>query len=93
MGYLTKKNINFSKNFVNAGALASINSDTEQIAQSASDLVEQFFDSGARFKNRVNHPENFNININRQVFRALDQIVPDTSTLKQSMLDDAGESR
>ncbi|NOQ87634.1 MAG: hypothetical protein GQ550_01815 [Gammaproteobacteria bacterium] len=84
--------IAFSKNFVNAGALASINSDTEQIAQSASHIVEQFFDSGERFINPVNHPETFNINLNRQVFRALDQIVPDTNKLKQSMQDDSGKS-
>ncbi|MBE9560945.1 MAG: hypothetical protein IMF15_09160 [Proteobacteria bacterium] len=85
--------IAFSKNFVNAGALASINSDKEQIAQSASDLVEQYFNSGQRFTKPVNHPEAFNININRQVFRALDKIVPETDKLKQSMLDDSGNLR
>ena len=84
--------IAFSKNFVNAGALASINSDKEQIAQSASNLVEQYFDSGQRFTKPVNHPEAFNININRQVFRALDKIVPEKDKLKQSMLDDSGNS-
>jgi len=84
--------IAFSKNFVNAGALASINSNTAQIAQSAVILIEQFFDSGERFKETVNHPADFDININRQVFRALDQIVPDTDKLKHSMLNDSGKS-
>lgn len=84
--------IAFSKNFVNAGALASINSDKEQIARSASNLVEQYFDSDQRFTRPVNYPESFNININRQVFRALDKIAPETHKLKQSMLDDTGNS-
>ena len=84
--------IAFSKNFVNAGALASINSDKKQIARSASNLVEQYFDSDQRFTRPVNYPEAFNININRQVFRALDKFAPETHKLKQSMLDDTGNS-
>jgi len=85
--------IAFSKNFVNAGALASISSNTAQIAQSAVILIEQFFDSGERFTKVINHPADFDISINRQVFRALDQIVPDTDELKRSMLNDSGRSQ
>ena len=77
--------IAFSKNFVNAGALASVHSNTEQIAQSASKLVEQYFDTGSRFINSINHPNAFDININRQVFRALDLSIPDMDKLKQSL--------
>lgn len=77
--------IAFSKNFVNAGALASIHSNTEQIAQSASKLVEQYFDSGKRFIKAINYPDAFDININRQVFRALDLSAPDIDELKQAL--------
>ena len=77
--------IAFSKNFVDAGALASIYSNTEQIAQSASKLIEQYFDSDKRFIKQINFPDAFDININRQVFRALDLSIPDINNLKQSL--------
>jgi len=83
--------IAFSKNFVNAGALASIHSNTEQIAQSASKLIDQYFDSGTRFIRSINHPDAFDININRQVFRALDLSIPDMDKLKQSLQDNCVE--
>ena len=75
--------IAFSENFVTAGALAAISSSTEQISNSASDLVEQYFKSGQMFKNSVNYPQAFDISINRQVFRALDLSIPDLDELKQ----------
>jgi len=77
--------IAFSKNFVNAGALAAIHSDTEQIAQSASNIVNQYFEAGAHFKKSVNYPDDFDININKQVFRALDLPAPDITSLKKSL--------
>ena len=77
--------IAFSESFVNAGALASIFSSTEQISNSASDLVEQYFKSGQKFKKSVNYPQAFDISINRQVFRALDLSIPDLDDLKQTL--------
>ncbi len=77
--------IAFSKNFVNAGALASIHSDTRQIASSASKIIEQYFDAGSRFKIFVNYPEQFDTNINKQVFRALDIPLPDIEILDKSL--------
>jgi hypothetical protein len=77
--------IAFSESFVTAGALASIFSDTEQISNSASELVEQYFKSGQKFKRSVNYPQAFNISINRQVFRALDLSIPDLDELKQTL--------
>ena len=77
--------IAFSKNFTDAGALASIYSSTEQIAQSASNLVEQYFKSGQQFKKSVNYPQAFDVCINRQVFRALDLSIPDLDELKQTI--------
>ena len=77
--------IAFSKNFADAGALASIYSSTEQIAQSASNLVGQYFKSGQRFKKSVNYPQAFDISINRQVFKALDLSIPDLDELKQTL--------
>ncbi len=88
--------IAFSKNFVNAGALAALHSNTDQIAQSASHIVKQYFDAGSHFKQQVNHPENFDISINRQVFRALDLKAPDIKKIKNSLQhkaqDEAGKS-
>jgi ABC-type uncharacterized transport system substrate-binding protein len=77
--------IAFSENFVNAGALAAIFSSTEQISNSASDLVEQYFKSGQKFKKSVNYPQEFDIKINRQVFRALDLSIPDLDDLKHDL--------
>ena len=83
--------IAFSNNFVNAGALASINSSTEQIADSASKLIEQFFDSDMTFKKPANYPDEFDISINRQVFWALDLTIPDIDSIKSSLQNNAGE--
>ena len=77
--------IAFSKNFADAGALASIYSSTDQIAQSAGNLIGQYFESGQRFKKSVNYPQAFDISINRQVFRALDLSIPDIDKLKQTL--------
>jgi putative ABC transport system substrate-binding protein len=77
--------IAFSKNFVNAGALASIHSNTQQIAQSASALIDQYINLGHQFKNPVNYPEAYDISINKQVFRALDLAIPDLDILKQAL--------
>lgn len=77
--------IAFSKNFVNAGALASIYSNIEQVAQSASKLVEQYYESGRQFEKLENHPRSFDISINRQVFRALEITSPDINNLKQTL--------
>jgi putative ABC transport system substrate-binding protein len=82
--------IAFSNNFVNAGALASINSSTEQIADSASKLIEQFFDSDMTFERSTNYPDEFDISINRQVFWALDLIIPDINKIKPSLQNNAG---
>lgn len=77
--------IAFSKNFVNAGALASIHSNTEQVALSASKLIEQYFESDLQFVNTINYPDTFDVNVNRQVFKALDLPIPDMDRLKQSL--------
>lgn len=74
--------IGFSKNFADAGAIVSINSTTEQIAKSALKLIEQYFESDNQFTNQINHPIEFDININRQVCRALNIPVPDINNLK-----------
>lgn len=78
--------IAFSKNFVNAGALASIYSDSGQIALSASELIRRYFDSGNKFATQINHPQTFDININKQVFRALELPTPDTEQLKRRLV-------
>ena len=75
--------IAFSRNFVSAGALASIHSNIEQVAQSASSLIQQYFETGQQFINTVNYPQTFEISINRQVFRALNLTSPDIDKLRQ----------
>lgn len=75
--------IAFSQNFVNAGALAAIYSDTGQIADSAAALVDQYLATGGNFKKQVNYPGRFNIDINNQVFRALDLEIPDIPEIKR----------
>ena len=76
--------IAFSKNFVNAGALAAIYSDTEKIALSASKLIEQHFYSAKPLES-INYPDEFDIDINKQVFRALDIPIPDIDTIKMTL--------
>ena len=77
--------IAFSRNFVNAGALASIHSSAEQIAQSANTIIEQYFKQNRQFTESVNYPVLYDISINKQVFRALDLSIPDIEKLKQDI--------
>jgi hypothetical protein len=77
--------IAFSKNFVDAGALASIYSTTEQITQSAATLVTQFFNESRKFKKQINYPELYELSFNRQVYRALDLRMPDPLEVKQAL--------
>lgn len=77
--------IAFSRNFVNAGALASIHSSVEQVALSASLLIERYYELDRRFEKTINHPQLFDISINKQVFRALDLSPPDIDQLKQKL--------
>ncbi|MCK5396090.1 MAG: hypothetical protein KAJ32_08865 [Gammaproteobacteria bacterium] len=89
--------IGFSKNFVNAGALAAIQSDAEQIADSAISIIEKYYKQENNFRKKINHPRLFDISINKQVFRALNLPLPDIEKLKQSLsrknLDKPGELR
>ena len=78
--------IAFSKNFVNAGALASIHSNVEQIAQSTAQIIEQYFKLDKHFGRAINYPQLFDISFNRQVFRALDLPLPEDDSLKQTLL-------
>lgn len=77
--------IAFSRNFVNAGALASIHSSVEQVAESASLLIERYYELDRRFEKAINHPQLFDISINKQVFRALDLSPPNIDELKQTL--------
>ncbi|HHJ35352.1 MAG TPA: hypothetical protein ENJ87_06270 [Gammaproteobacteria bacterium] len=89
--------IAFSKNFVSAGALASIYSSPEQIAETASDIIIQYFKNGQQFSDSINYPQDFDISINRQVFRALHLVIPDTIRLKKILYsrkkNNAGETQ
>lgn len=80
--------IAFSENFVNAGALAAISSNSEQIADTASKLVEYYFSHNHRFKSAVNYPEDFEISVNLQVFKALQIPLPDVDRIKQQLSSD-----
>jgi len=75
--------IAFSKNFVNAGALASIHSNTDQIAKSAGTLIEQYITNDHKFIKSVNYPQLFEMEINRQVFRALNLDIPDIDEIRR----------
>ena len=74
--------IAFSKAFSTSGALASIHSSAEQIAVSASILINKYFKQGKKFDQSANYPDKFDISINRQVFRALEIRAPDISELE-----------
>jgi len=75
--------IAFSRNFVNAGALASIYSNPEQISKSATTLVLNYFKNKMTFERAEYYPLEFEISINRQVFMALDISIPNSSQLEQ----------
>ncbi len=74
--------IGFSRNFVNAGALAAIYSKPGSIAKSAVTIIKKFLHKKYPYRNKIHYPDDFNISINKQVFRALDIDIPDTSDLK-----------
>lgn len=94
---LRKPIIGFSSNFVNAGALASLQSNVDQIVEAIGKLVNQYQDKGGQFAKQANYPSSFDISINRQVFMALDLSIPDTGKIKQSLMqqtaDAPGESK
>jgi len=77
--------IGFSNNFVKAGALASIHSNPEQITSSIYNLIKQYYENNNHFKKTINYPEEFDISINKQVFRALNLTIPDIEILKKSL--------
>ena len=83
--------IGFSKNFVNAGALAAVYSNTDQIANSANNLIDNYYKQNKNFKQKTNHPENFDISINRQVFRALNLATPDIKNIKRILIEKAAK--
>jgi putative ABC transport system substrate-binding protein len=78
--------IGFSKNFVNAGALAAVHSTADQIANNANKLIDEYYKQNKKFKQQINHPENFNVSTNRQVFRALNLPIPDIEKLKKTLI-------
>lgn len=77
--------IAFSRNFVNAGALAAIHSSIDHLALSTSNLIRQFFDAGNSFEKAVNYPQSFDVSINKQVFWALDLPLPDVNVVTESI--------
>ena len=79
--------IAFSKNFVSAGALAAIYSNTQQISDSSSKLVELFFEHGRQFEKLINYPRQFSIRVNKQVFTALDIALPELDIIQQNLID------
>ncbi|MCK4833160.1 MAG: hypothetical protein KAT12_00245 [Gammaproteobacteria bacterium] len=84
--------IAFSRNFTNAGALASIHSSKEQIAHSASIIIDQYFNKGNHFSTSIHHPELFDVSINRQVSRALNLSLPNAEDIKQALKNEHPES-
>ena len=82
--------IGFSKSFSKAGALASIYSTPTQIAETATSIIGKYITSGNRFSQKENYPDDFEISINRQVFRALDMDPPDIEQLKDEIEASAG---
>ena len=82
---LRKPVIGFSKSFSKAGALASIYSTPTQIAETATSIISDYLTSGNRFSRKENYPDDFDISINRQVFRALDMDLPDIEKLKDEI--------
>ena len=87
---LRKPVIGFSRNFTKAGALASTYSTPTQIAETATSIIDDYITSGYRFSRKENYPDDFEISINRQVFRALDMDLPDIEKLKNEIEASAG---
>lgn len=77
--------IAFSRNFVNAGALAAVYSSIDQVAASAISIIERYYEQDQHFERAINHPQSFNIQLNRQVFKALAISLPDVDRLKQTL--------
>lgn len=77
--------IAFSKNFVSAGALASIHSNVRQISHKAISVISEYIDNNRHFKKAEYFPDDFYISINKQVFRALDIDLPDLQKIKESI--------
>jgi ABC-type uncharacterized transport system substrate-binding protein len=74
--------IGFSENFVSAGALASIHSNTEQIAESAGEIIDHYFRQNRRFERAEYYPQIFDIKINKHVIKALGLTHPNLYSLE-----------
>jgi ABC-type uncharacterized transport system substrate-binding protein len=79
--------IGFSNSFVNAGALAAIYSNADQIADTANNLIDKYYKQNKMFTQKINFPENFDISTNQQVFRALNLPTPDIKKLSINLID------
>jgi|GEM_PF-300697 len=71
--------------FVRAGSVASTFTPVTDQVDDAAGLIRGFFDTGQLAPPQ--YPSTFDIEVNRQVARSLDLPVPDTESLKQSLLE------
>lgn len=88
---LGKPVIGFSKSFVSAGAIAAVHSTEQQIANSSSQIIQHYLEHNNTFKHKINYPMQFDIAINKQVFRALQISMPDLSRIKQNLIKNRSE--
>ena len=77
--------IAFSRSFVNAGAIAAIHSNPRQIASKANSLVGRYLSLDRKPQHREHYPDDFDISINRQVFRAFHIEIPDIREIKKQL--------
>lgn len=73
--------IGFSKSYTEAGALASVFSSPENIGRHGGELTSSLLSSGDVESWRIHYPVYYTIEINQEVARALDILVPDYPTL------------
>ncbi|MCW9057176.1 MAG: hypothetical protein OQK47_11195 [Gammaproteobacteria bacterium] len=63
--------IGFSKSYIKAGATAGIYSTTRQIAADATENIKNFFEMNKKFSSNTYYPQQFSVDINKRVARAM----------------------
>ena len=75
--------IGFSKSYIKAGATAGIYSTPEQIAADAVENIKNFFLNNRNFNSNKYHPKLFNMDINKNIVKAMKLKINDKNVLKK----------
>ncbi len=75
--------IGYSRSFVQSGAIAAVYSSAESISDTATNVVNAFFQNNWQFRHNTNYPEDFSVTTNNKVAKSLGLKLPDDLVIEQ----------